>query len=349
MVDAVIDTPTTTTETPSAAPATSAPPPSTRPASFEQALEQADAANASPTPAKPATAATVPPGEPTAPVTGEGAPPVEAKGPIPFEVHHKALENARTKTIEARDQQWQEKAGWVLALPPDHQAAAPDLVRDFYAHPPSFVMNVIKAMEGHPQYGPQMRALLSLVTGNGHSNGNGHGAPADGEPPPDLEVIVNPQTGQTVQTYSAQQLAKRDEYRARQLEQRFEQRLKPIEEERKAAKAKADEAEFKRQATATVDQQADSILKILDGKTDLLVHVNALMDQGVPWHAAAIQVRDQHLKPQQQQTATATAADVMRRKAAANTANGSGSAVTPMTRPKTEKDLAALLEQMDRG
>lgn len=341
MVDAELEQPTTTPETPAAAPATSAPSQPTRPTSFEQAYEQVDAANAAKTPDATAPAAIAPAGTLPAGTPGEVVQ-LEAKGPIPFDVHHTALANARTKAIEARDQQWQEKAGWVLALPQNQQEAAPQLVRDFYTNPAMFIANVYSTLANHPQWGPQLRAFI------GQGNGNGH-APVSDEPQPDVEIIVNPQTGQTVRSYSADQQAKREAWLSKQYDQRFEQRLAPFEEARRAEKDRADRAEFDRQATASVNQSTARILKILDERTDLVGHVNTLIDSGMHWLDAAIQVREQHLKPQQAQQATATAADTMRRKAAGNTANGSGAPVTPMARPKTEKELAAYMEQLDRG
>ncbi len=339
-MEATLDTTQTeVVETP-AAPATSEPSQtpavSQRPGSFEEAFEQVAAKEKATDPAK-APATTTPAGQEPVPSAEKpvGVPPEERWPTI--------LENARSKAIASRDQQWQEKAGWVLSLPPQQQEAAPALVRDFYLNPAMFVANVYSTLKDHPQYGPQLRALIG---GNGH--GNGHAASSEeGMPQPDVEVI-DPRTNQVVSmTYSDKQLAKRDAFLSKQYEQQINQRLAPFEQERQAAKQRAEQAEFDRQAKAVVEQSTDRILKILGGRADLIQHVNALLDSGTHWLDAAIQVRDQHLIPQQQQQATVTAADTMRRKANANTANGSGSPVTPMTRPKTEKDLARMLEELD--
>jgi hypothetical protein len=274
--------------------------------------------------------------------------PPEVKGPIPFDVHHSALANARTKAateaVQARDQQWQAEAGWVLQLPQDRRSAAAELVRDFYANPAMLIANVYSTIKDHPQWGPQLRALL------GTGNGNGHAAPAEGTmPQPDVEVI-DPRTNQVVSmTYSEKALAQREALLKKQYEQSIEQRLRPFEQDRQAAKDREAQAEFDRKASAAVEQSTTRILKILEDRTDLVQHVNTLLDQGMHWLDAALQVREQHLKPIQQQQATTTAADVFRRKAAANTANGAGAPVTPMVRIKDEKDLARHLEMLDRG
>lgn len=337
-------TSTPAVETPVAAPAISEPSATPaagqRPASFQKAFEQIAAKEPAPDPAK-ATAATTPAGTvpvPSAEPQKLGAPP-EERWPSILENQRK---DAWNQAIQARDQQWQEKAGWVLQLPPDRQEAARSLVTDFYANPAMFIANIYASLANHPQWGPQLRALI------GGGNGNGH-TPVTDEPQPDVEIIVNPQTGQTVRSYSAEQLAKREAWLTKQNDQRFEQRLAPFEQERRAAQERAKQAEWERESVKTVDTYEARIMKILDGRSDLAPKVADLLGPGVDPIDAALQVREQHLKPQQQQQATATAADTMRRKAAANTANGSGAPVTPMTRPKNPKELAALMEQMDRG
>ena len=125
-MEATLDTthtaPVETIAAPAISEPSSTPAVSQRPASFEEALERTATKEPVTPPAK-ATAATTPAG--TEPVPSAEAKPA---GVPPEERWPSILENARAKAstdaIQARDQQWQEKAGWVLSLPPERQAAA---------------------------------------------------------------------------------------------------------------------------------------------------------------------------------------------------------------------------------
>lgn len=346
-MDATVETPTPVTapDTSSTVPATTEPTPVSTPATggrpqsakdLAQVMERMDQAAGLASP----DAATIPPADPTA----QAVPPPPA-GPIPLDVHTKALENARiksaTEAVAQRDQQWQKEAGWIFQQPAERRAAIPELVRDFYANPAMFIANVYGQLQNHPQWGPQLRSLMG-----GNGNGNGH-APVSDEPQPDVQIMN--EHGQAVSMgYSAARQIEREAWLKKQYFAEIDQRIAPLREDRDRRVAEQQSAEANRQINTQADQIMGRITGILDGRQDLFTHVDARVASGMDAIDAALAVRQQYIVPQQAQQATVAAADTMRRKAVAgSTANGGGSTTTPIGRPKNHKELAALLESLD--
>ena len=126
--------------------------------------------------------------------------------------------------------------------------------------------------------------------------------------------------------------------------------MAPFREERDTRIAREQQEAFHKQVSAQTDTIMGRIDKVLEGRKDLIRYVDALMDAHprMDPYDAAWQIRDQYIKPGQTRVAETTVAETMRRKAAATTANGAGTVASPITRPKTEKELAAFLENLDR-
>lgn len=359
MEAAVEQTPVTTPETSSpAAPATGAPSPSSstsqRPTSFEDAFKQVDAAAEAKAAADTlAAAATVQP-----PATDPNAVPdpnnPDAKqGPIPFTEHKKILENARVERDTARTelQQTQGKLSQLLQIPQAELADVVQAARQMGSDPVGHTFGMIKHLLADPTVGPQVRSELARAFG-GLRGSNGAAAPpaqAD-QPMPQPDVQITDAQGNVVSmTYSAEQLAKRDEWRDRQWQAQVDQRIAPIEQERKAKAEQAKAEQTEREVNATVDKQIKRVERILGGRKDLYPQIHALMDKDRTLDAvdAAIELMETVVEPLKNESATRDALDTIHKKAAGNTAGNSGSA-TPLKRPTNADELAAYMRSLER-
>lgn len=337
-VTPVIDTPVTSApETAPAAPAISAPvstpTPSARPTSMLDALTKADAASQVPVPPAGVTAATVPPGtqDPNAAITPT------PKGPIPFEVHHTALENARTKATNEAQAQFEQRYPGLNTIDPQAFTEWKHTAHEMSADPIGWTQKWLAQLESHPTFGPQLRSSAGRILGN-------H---ADPEPQADVQ-IVNELGQVTGMTYSAKALAERDALNTKRIMADVSKELQPIKAERERQQAAAEAADYDARVTAFVDSEMGRAKQILENDDAMFAHVDALMTAQPQLSVidAALQVRQQHLVPQLEGKAQQKALDVMKQKAAGTTANGLGASATPK-RPTTRAELAALLASLD--
>lgn len=342
-MEAIVEqpTPATTTESAPAAPATSAPDSTTttseRPTNVTQLaahmakLDLTSAATATEkTPAAPAAAATSQP----ASTTPASVTPAPKQGPIPFDAHSTALDNARTKTRAEVTAEFDRDFGWARQVSRDSIAHMSQIATQINTDPVGFLNRMAAELASHPTYGPQLRSSAGRTLAGG--------APASSLDP---DVQITDKDGQVVgQTFSAQRVQAIVEKAVSDAIGREVQPLKSAEEQRQAA--------IKTQETRRqMDQQADTAIarmkEILDGRDDLWGHVDALLAQGKDAIDAALAVRKQHITPSQTKAAEATVADTMKRKANGNTANGAGTSVAATTRPKNPKELAEFMANLE--
>lgn len=331
-----MDTPTI----PEAVPAT---PASSRPTSMRDALERVGAAQADSTAASPAPAAIAQPAVPGQPASPPSATP--APGPIPFEVHHTALANARTKSIQERDAQWMERYGWATRIEPqvfqEWSGIAQRMTSDPAAHLREFVTETLQ----HPTYGSAVRAELSRLAAGVQT-----ASPATLDP--DVQIVDSNGTVQGA-TYSADRVkaiverAVAEAIGKEVAPLQHDQQRRQHQERQEAARAQANETS--RQINETADQILADIADILDNRQDLFPAVDALMAEHpeLSAHKAALQVRKARIVPTQQSAAQAGAVDVFKKKAAANTADGRVSASAPPKRLTGHKDIAQFLRDRE--
>lgn len=311
---------TVTTETP------------TRPTSMRDALLQADkpAVDASAQP----DGATIPPADAT---TTDAAKPA---GPIPFEKHQRALDNARTKAVEEF-----RAANPLSTLPVETQREWSITARQMHSDPVTFTRTYLDAVKVQ---NPQAFAAIQKELGASFQP-----APVDAMPEPDVE-IVNAQNQVVGKTYSAEQLAKRDAWTKRQTMGEIDERYKPLLDEREkkvAADRQAEVAKQTEQQTNVTLTHVAAILKLPKDspkeRTDAIYrHVVETMDAnpGMDARDAAALVYDKHVAPSLAEHARLAAIDTQKRKAAGNTSVGTGVAASP-TRPRNPKELAAFMAQ----
>lgn len=136
-------------------------------------LAGADSSSAQPAPAEEASPAT------TAPVS-EGAEPTSEPGPIPFDRHKSALENARAKAAQDAEAALRAKLGWAERYAPDEVANATQMLQWVRSDPQGFMRFLksqvpeeaapeqppapdLKAEDGTLVYSaPQMQKLLDF-------------------------------------------------------------------------------------------------------------------------------------------------------------------------------------------
>jgi hypothetical protein len=334
--------PVTTAETTTAAPATvetsHAATTSQRPTdvrSLAKWMAANESAAADPTDASAKTdAATTAPADAKDP-TGATHPTTEKKGPIPFEVHDKALQNARTKSADEATAKTREQFAPLERAVQSWQPIAQRMTAD----PVGFVRDYIaEVAASNPAIAAQMRSEAGRMLAGGRS------AAVDAEPPPDVQ-IVDEHGRVTGTTYSAKALAERDAWNERRLLAKVNGELAPIKAERAQQLADAQAAEFKAATDAKVDEVMAELLDILDGDDSLGPAVEQLMTANPSWsaHKAALEVRKTHIVPRLEGKAQQKVVDTFHKKAAGNTANGTGTTAAP-TRLKTRGDIAKFLE-----
>ncbi len=347
---AVVDVATTSTPapssptsgTPTSAPATSAiaTTPTTTPASerptdakslskFMQKQDGDLAADATtpkpPLVTDPAAAATVQPPEPLK----AGAPDLNAaKGPIPFDVHHTALANARTAAVA----EYKKQHGWAEQFKPDQRDWLIDVAKRM-TDPVAFHRWFGEQLSAHPQYQTQLAAPA-----------------ANAKPQPDVEIHDG--NGKVVgMGYSA---AKQEEllaWNSRQVEGKFTQMLQPFQQEREHRLEQERIDQQQKDLNTRADGVMTQVNKILrldklpaDEQAALGKKLLDEMSRTPDAVEAALAVFERDVVPSLEKKGQQAALDTNLKKAAANTANGNGPA-SHAPRPKSAKELAAWMAQ----
>jgi hypothetical protein len=175
--------------------------------------------------------------EPSQEATPQAAAPVK-EGPIPFQVHKTALENARTKERESVIAQVQQEMAPIRSVLPVAQAIAQDVQSGSI----DGLNQLLKEYAQHPQLGPQLRSMF----GRALSQMRGQTPAAqDMEPEPDL------QTSDGTPVYSAPQLAKWNAWNKQRLKEELGQEFAPLRELQGAV---TQTQELKRQTDAYVQR-----------------------------------------------------------------------------------------------
>lgn len=89
-------------------------------------------------------------------------------GPIPFDVHKTALDNARTKAVEEYRQQY----GWAEQINRDELLEFARTVQQSKDDPIAYVQNLIAHLQTDAKYGPELRSIAAraLQQGRGQSS-----------------------------------------------------------------------------------------------------------------------------------------------------------------------------------
>lgn len=96
------------------------------------------------------------------PATTDPVTTAEPKGPIPFESHKTALENARTKATKETEA----KFGWAAKIPEQHRATVGEFYQTLDTEPVMAIEALIATAANDPDQAPKLRSLLGRLLGN---------------------------------------------------------------------------------------------------------------------------------------------------------------------------------------
>lgn len=321
-----------TPETAPAAPATSAPvstpTPSERPRTIQEAFAR-DAATQDPAATEtPAPVAT----EPAAQTTPDGVPPGKPPGPIPFDAHKTALENARTKATQDAEAKFAQDYGWAKQITPEQLQTWTATARAMAENPIQFLQEFSAQLRDHPVYGPKLRSEAARMLATQRS-----------AQPPEPDVAITDEAGRVVgRTYSDAALQKRDEWLIQRVLGQVQGELSPLKQSYEAQQAEH-AAAVQRQA---IESEADAVIAdvraIVGDDQTALKAVSEAMDAHPEWtaHRAAAHVFQTVLSPKFKESAKAGVLDDLKTRAAASTVNPSMAAVPSQKRPTSLLDPA---------
>ena len=280
------------------------------PRSFGEAVDQLKAQDeAASTTGEPATTA-----QETPTVKAEDKPPSK-KGPIPFDVHEKALTNARSKAVEEAKPQIEQALRQQYAWSDDIEAPDREELTALYRGLKTDLIGTLTTLidnaSQHPDHAKTLRSQAARLL-NAARRVQGDTASDDDEPQPDIPL----EDGRAV--YSAEQQRVRDAWLIKQVRSEFQQELKPFKDDRE----KAAETERKRAAW----DQAGELLAKLKAKPHFTEHkaeINALMEANPEWSVsdAYNEVLITKVLPKASQTERAAVLADIHHKAGAGTLN----------------------------
>ena len=326
---APVSTPTAPVAAP-AAPAVSTPAsaPATRPTSAKAALEAAAAAQETTQPDGTAPPIVAP---------AEALSPHAKKGPIPFDVHDKALQNARQKARDEALAEHRVKYGWAEQI---DQAYLQNLaqVEQRMADPATFAAELLSSLQNHPEHGPKLRSELARILG----------ARRQGPPEPVPDVEVRDAAGNVVgQTYSAARQKERESWLAKQIKASMSQEIQAVKDrlDRQDAEVAA------HQRTQQADKQADQLLteaKVWPGFTDHAAEIATVMRNQPAWtlERAYVDVLQRVIAPTLTDQGYRSALDSLAQKSEAQTVTTGGASSATPAKPKNVRDLAAFMRSM---
>jgi hypothetical protein len=187
-------------------------------------------------------AASAEPTDEAAPVDAAAAPaaaavPEKPKGPIPFEVHHTALNNARVKAREEASAEFDQKFGWARRVTPQQFSDWTQTANRMVTDPVGFISEFQRQLAQDPRYAAQVRTQQSPAT-------------PDAPPQPDVQ-IVDAQGHVVGMSYSDKQTAKLLAFNEARMEAKFQKQLQPFQQ----MHAQAQEREEQQRITSRVDAQ----------------------------------------------------------------------------------------------
>lgn len=138
-------------------------------------------------------------------------------GPIPFNVHKTALDNARSKAVA----EWEQQYGWAKQVDPQEFQRVVEMSRKASADPIAYLQDFIKEIQQDPKYGAQLRSLAARALSQRQQQ-----VVDEQEPQPDVPIQLD--NGRVLNLYSAEQQAKREAFLQRQWMSQVKQEFSPV-------------------------------------------------------------------------------------------------------------------------
>jgi hypothetical protein len=307
-------------------------------------MAEAFAANAALTPetgSAPQGEASIQPAEPapdgSAPLTSTSTKP---QGPIPFEVHHKALENARQKAAAEAQAIFDRDYGWARQIPQQTVQQWSGIANLMASDPPAFLERYFSEAAMHPTFGPQVKSWAAKTL-----------ARRQGAQAPDLspDVVVQDVDGREVaRTFSAERMQAI-------LQSVVGEQVAPLKQDLEARKVQAEQwqrAQQQAEATKRLEASTDAVLadisELLDIGSEtapaerdaLFGELTALLDADpqLSPHKAAMQLRKTRIVPALQGQVQRQVLDELNQKAGAQGMNPSRASNAPAHKPRSFND-----------
>lgn len=117
-------------------------------------------------------AATTQPADASATTANSSTATARPAGPIPFDVHSRALDNARAKAVEEAQQQWRQQYGWAEQVPQQDFQQMSAWYQRANADPIAFAQELIAELNADPTHGAAIRSMAAraLQQGRGQSS-----------------------------------------------------------------------------------------------------------------------------------------------------------------------------------
>jgi hypothetical protein len=241
--------------------------------------------------------------------TPETTPDPKPAGPIPFEVHKTALENARTKAAADKEAELKATLGWAQEIPAADGPRMAQLYQAFTADPSGFAIDLIQRLGNNPQYAAQIRSQAARVLGTRQQPAE----PADIEPTADVD---DPTSG--LKFYSADQAAKREAWVKRQLLAEVQKELQPIKQREQQMQQIAKQRELHQRATDTLTEMRKDPLF---AEHEPAIKAAMLADTSLTIDAAFNRVLRNTVIPGIKSSASSEAVAELQQKAVASTRN----------------------------
>lgn len=116
------------------------------------------------------------------------------RGPIPFEVHHTALENARKKVAS----EWEPYA-WAKQVNREYVEQAVQIAQQYQTDPIAFAQELVQSLQSDPVHGPKLASLAARALAAQRQTRQGT-QQTDGFPDPD--VVITDGEKEVGRTYS---------------------------------------------------------------------------------------------------------------------------------------------------
>ena len=278
-------------------------------------------------PSNDAEAATEPSGDGTAPLQAEGE--GTEQGPIPFNRHKSALENARAKAREEAQAEWDQQYGWAKQVDRQQLEQAQQWYTQLNQDPLRFLRMLQAEVESHPHLGPQLKQ------------------PAAFEAP---KPTLRSEDGQLV--YNVEQLTQVLEHQASQLKaeaaQQFQQLQTQMQSLSQAEQQRTAQAEAQQYSTALLATARKDWPHFKDREKDIqkqLAQMPSTGNVGSDLRDAYIAVLSKQVLPSLSHQAKEEERETAQKKAAAGSTNPSAVAAGAKSRPKNQRELEAWLEK----
>jgi len=307
---------------------------SERPATAQQAFAHVAAEMETEAAAQPDGATT-----PPAATTDPGAPPPSStkQGPIPFDVHSKALENARTKASEEALAKHREQFGWAEQVDRAAVEQAQRLGQLYAQDRAGYVRQLLSEAAADPVLAPVVRSEAARML----AQGRGAQAPSF---EPDIPVYDD--KGQLVaQTFSA---AKVQELIKHVVAEALGKELSPLktdfESRQQREQAETLQRELQTFATTTYQEAVDVLPGFKEHEADISKVFLTL--RGDDPAKDLRQAWKQVVGPTLKADAAKQVLDTFTKKQQAQTVDGSGKAASTPTRPRNPRELAAYMRSI---